>query len=388
MIKLNIRFLIFLLGAFAMAYSLGGEPYYKILYLLLAIFTLGILFTVINIISLSVTPYIEERKYYTGNTELLEVKIKNKGFFFIPYVVIKIPLLASFFKDYSGEIFSLKPREEVILKYNLELKVRGEYSFEKVSIITRDLFGIVDIRKRKALNGTLKVYPRERNIRGKALMDGDTFFKFKRTKNSYDDQFSSRDLRKYQEGDNLKRINWKVSAKKNELFVKNYESTSGEEISVFLDMNKSNYALDMEGIKEELMVDFTLSLLNFFLGRGIKSSIYLNKKDDRKFILTESRDIQKLIEYLITERSDGIRAVESFIQEASYGINKKSAIAIVMYKATEGLCKELIALKDRGFKPMLFVLEEDRTYLTYKQRLKGFSIPSYSINELLEGFEI
>ena len=59
-----------------------------------------------------------------------------------------------------------------------------------------------------------------------------------------------------------------------------------------------------------------------------------------------------------------------------------------MYKATEGLCKELIALKDRGFKPMLFVLEEDRTYLTYKQRLKGFSIPSYSINELLEGFEI
>ncbi|WP_010294285.1 DUF58 domain-containing protein [Clostridium senegalense] len=47
-----------------------------------------------------------------------------------------------------------------------------------------------------------------------------------------------RDVREYRVGDNVKNIHWKLSAKQNRLYVKNYEKLTGRKANIIVNMEK------------------------------------------------------------------------------------------------------------------------------------------------------
>jgi len=89
---------------------------------------------------------------------------------------------------------------------------------------------------------------------------------------SLEDFSSILDLRKYNYGDSLKKVHWKMTAKKGELYVKNYEFKANTGLWIFLDMQNLNYSKDIEGYTEECAVEASLAVAYY----GLRNSMEVN----------------------------------------------------------------------------------------------------------------
>ena len=109
--------------------------------------------------------------------------------------------------------------------------------------------------------------------------------------------------REYVPGDSLRKINWKLSAKKGELMVRLDESISSMNITFVLDFIKEEYVSNelYELLLEERLIEGMLSMINSFVKQGIAcnlmyvsggaiKSVTLEKYED---VLVKAIDITK-----------------------------------------------------------------------------------------------
>lgn len=384
MIKLNICYMLLILASFLVAISLGGTLYYRIFYMLLLLLFIAALLSFIFIVSVRLGVRTDDKQYYAGDRAELIITIENKSIFYIPYIIFMMPVLSKFIKEYNGELVSLSAKEELYIRCKLSLKTRGAYPLEEVIIWTRDPFGLINLRRKRVLEEILKVYPKRYDINEKLITQEEAFQSLIHDPRTLEDPYSSRDLRKYRVGDNLKRVNWKVTAKKNEIFIRNYEHITGDEFSIFLDMHRDNYYLDAEGRTEELMVDFALSLGAYFVDKAIKTTIHMNKLHRKDYTLNSERELSELIEYMIKEKSDGKSDFKSFVIDNIHKLKAKGAVALVTYKASEEIKEALIALKEQGYRPMLFIALKEEDHEDIKSPLEKLGISIYPINDVIK----
>lgn len=385
MIRINYKFIILMVMAYIFAYIQGGNLPYTLFYTFALTLVASFILSIIYLINIKISVSLPEREYYCGINETLVISIKNRSIFFIPYIIIKNNALQSLFPHYSGEIFSLRYGEEVDLKYNMNFSIRGVYNLGSFIVWVRDIFGVVDLKRKEDKNKIIKVYPKIYSIEEKIFKGNDIFKNTFRSKSSIEDTYSARDMRRYQEGDSLKRINWKVSAKQQELYIKNYETVSGEEFALFLDMNEANYTLDSKGIKEEMMIDFALSLISTMTDRAVEMKLFLNNKLGTSFNIEEKEDFQKIREFFLAEKSNGKNNIIDFMQRNINKLHTKSGVGIITARVSETLVNYIIESKEKGYGMVLFIAEENEVSDEYKDILKRLDIHCYNIKSLLKG---
>src|SRR5699024_2712200 len=118
---------------------------------------------------------------------------------------------------------------------NIVLNRRGYYEIGSVEVIISDVFGIFSLRKTYSSKASLLVYPEASNIsyfpinsveqRGELPID-DILFK---------DWSRLDSLREFREGDSFKSIHWKLSAKLDDLIIKEYEKRGDAKMGIFVD---------------------------------------------------------------------------------------------------------------------------------------------------------
>ncbi len=383
MIKLNLRYMVLMIISFLIAVYLGGDFYNRIFYVLLSLLLIAVLLSFFFILTIDINTSTDDKQYFAGDRAELTIIIGNKSIFYIPYIIFMMPVLSKFIKEYNGELVSLSPKEELYIRCKLSLKTRGAYPLEEVIIWTRDPVGIINLRRKRRLEEVLKVYPKRYDINEKLISQEEAFQSLIHDPRTLEDPYSSRDLRKYRVGDNLKRVNWKVTAKKNEVFIRNYEHITGDEFSIFLDMHRGNYYLDADGRTEELMIDFALSLGAYFVDRAIKTTIHMNKLHRKSTTLNNQREVAELIEYMIREKSDGKSDFNSFVIDNIHKLKAKGAVALVTYKVSEEIKEALISLKEQGYKPMVFIALKEENHEDVKLSLGKIGISIYIIDDVI-----
>lgn len=147
---------------------------------------------------------------------------------------IKSKFYDSFKEDYSFSVSALVSNK---LTVPIDFINPGRYKITIKNIKLTDIFGIftksIDIKK--SIN--IDVMPDIVNI--STITSGNTEIDLNQNINSY--SFVSgdiSDIRAYKPGDRLNAIHWKTSAKKDDLFVKEFEKNGSEEFILLFDFNK------------------------------------------------------------------------------------------------------------------------------------------------------
>lgn len=135
---------------------------------------------------------------------------------------------------------TLAPSAEVEVSFELHSDRRGEYRFGPVRLSGNDPFGFSRWEREDGSTGRAIVYPRIyslelRDPRGTA--GGST----SSTDPSYEDVTRFRSLREYVRGDDLRRINWKASARGGRLLTTEYERTITAALRVVLSLAADDY---------------------------------------------------------------------------------------------------------------------------------------------------
>jgi len=347
MFRLSRRYIVFTAVSLSLALLFGGVVPYYIFYLTVSVLILSILYTILIGRGIGFSIKAQRHIFTCGEDIVCDLKIMNAVSLPVPYIQVHSAAEAYGHKAYTGSFFSMSASEDNWETVRLRFPARGIYPLGRITVTVWDLFRIVRYQTSIDTGLTVKVYPRLHAIRGLFPGASDIYRDTYASHGKNENQYTMQDIRGYRDGDSLKRVHWKVSAKRGELFVKNYEKVTGTETALFIDMHEGNYEYGEEA--EERIIDTALSIVQNMIRRHVEMNVYINAAHGTHFPVHSSQGFEELLEYCLTQRSDGTMDFLEFLQQYYYQIPRTSAITIVLAAVTPRIAHNILGVKKGGY---------------------------------------
>lgn len=360
--KVNIGAFIILGVLFISALLIGGTFFY------------GIFFFVLFLIILS---YYSGKKIYrcmecliwktdvkvTAGVDMdYSVEIYNSSMFPIPYMEIDTSLP----EKLTGEpercnVRSLAPGGKTRLVRGFTCRHKGVYDLGLVDVTYSDPFSIFTWKKQFSNDISLTVYPRVHPIENIDIPANQLFGTISKKNSAFEDFTSVKDIRKYQYGDSLKKIHWKVSAHKGELYLKNLDMNASTHMHLFLDLCRDNYSGDHSDDIEEKAAEWAASLINFAMSKGIGVNLYAMGKEYINLSDREAGIFETYLDALANLKAEGTVGIVQLIYKEAQKLNNGVTIIVITPSVDSDLIEMAIQLKHKGFQFILFEINDEST---------------------------
>lgn len=382
MIRINKKALIIMCCTFILAILNGGIIPYLMFYFTLTIVLFSLAYAKIINAYLSIHTIIDNAYYMAGDVTYYTIQVNCHAFIPIPYIHLK------FYPEHNGNVnderfISITLEENSWTSRELKFYKRGIYNFGQLEAEVHDLLGIVKLNYKYTKELIIKVYPRVYDVNIRHFYGRDIYLDKKDNNSRNEDPFTPKEVREYRTGDSLKRIHWKISAKHNELYVKNYDTISGIDAALFIDMNKNNYYYDNNGIIEENIVDISVSIIKHLIINEIKLNIYMNNQDNYSEIITDENGFNLFTESIIKIKSDGIELMNDFILNNTHKLSMVSQIIIVTSTVTNELKSCLLTLKNKGYNISVITCLNIKDNLEFVKELKTWGIKCFKSDQII-----
>lgn len=178
---------------------------------------------------------------------------------------------------YRNDVFRINGGEKVTRTLKFTGSRRGYYTINEASLVASDLFFMGQMVKEQEMKAVLYVYPRHydssRLTQSLIQINGEILSK----RHLLEDPFEYRGIREYQPYDDMRRINWKATAKTDEFKVNELNYTSLKSVRIFFHIQDNNVIRNEESVEMSLRI--VASLCAFFLRQGIRVSCFGNGLD-------------------------------------------------------------------------------------------------------------
>lgn len=219
-----------LAAALLCALALGGRLYYYISILLLLLLAYGLLSSLLALATLECAQRLSGTKVHRGENVSLTVTLRHCS-------LLPIAPVEGVYWDAGQEnscVFPAMPFVSHTLRLPLSARHVGQYSVALNQVTVSDLFGLFSWHKCPKNGGAvLMVLPRPFAIdKPKFNLGDDGAAALSRTQEDYN---SPEDVRPYRPGDAMKRVHWKLSSRKQELWVRRFETPAPPDTLILLD---------------------------------------------------------------------------------------------------------------------------------------------------------
>jgi uncharacterized protein (DUF58 family) len=148
-------------------------------------------------------------------------------------------------------LFSLRGREQVGRSYRIRPASRGIYPFGPVALSAGDPFGLFTNHARFKRRDWLIVYPHLVPLEALELPYEAPFGDVSVRQSIFQDPMRTVGVRDYRPSDSLRHVHWKASARRQNLQVRVFESTTS--YTMILALNVATFARHWEGTRPEVM---------------------------------------------------------------------------------------------------------------------------------------
>ena len=233
MIKSRLTYLLTLAASVGFVIFFGTKMAYMFLYALLLVTLLSFLLLLFAPLLIKLSQHCDATSIWKGEELWFYTEITNKSIFAYPRVKF-------IFFDGEQVIHSSEPAQGLgSVKHLLRFPYRGVYDVGVRQLIITDYLGL--FTKQCKFNDKIQItvlpciealdpLPFKNELLNTAPSNFDFF---------QDPYADISHVNKYQPSDDIKKIHWKLSAKKNELVVKRFQVTALHKIMVFLDIESS-----------------------------------------------------------------------------------------------------------------------------------------------------
>ncbi|MDX1828327.1 MAG: DUF58 domain-containing protein [Lutibacter sp.] len=206
--------------------------------------------------------------------------------------------------------FLKEPTLEAFKTYNFEYSVipfeRGEYKFGNLNIYVSSFFKIISRRYKFQQNQMVAVYPsylQMRKYEFLAMSNRLTEFGLKKIR-KIGHTLEFEQIKNYVNGDDVRTINWKATAKKGQLMVNQFQDEKSQPIYSIIDVGRV-----MKMPFEEL------KLLDYAINATLAFSNIAIKKNDKAGLITFSKKVDTII------AASNKKTHLNTINEALYNVN-------------------------------------------------------------------
>lgn len=252
--------------------------------------------------------------------------------------------------------------------YSVECYKRGIYSIGPVKIRTTDPFGFFVQEDKIPIFSDLTVYPHLANIDGLPLKTTRSFVKIGAMSSpARGDVGEFRSIREYRQGDDLKYVHWKSSARIGELVVKEFERVTSTDIMIFLDMEE----LRDVGIGRETTFEYGVriaaSVSDYALKKG--NNVGLIAHGQKRGVISLNRGEQqfiRILNFLAGCEADGELPIEEVIQNEEKFLECGSTAIIITTSNDEDFISSILSLRAKNIHVIVIMLNMDSFYPDYE----------------------
>ncbi len=328
---------VLILLSFSYAMFQGGFVSWFLFYSFLpfAIYCLALAFYSLN--ELEVTRELPKADYNAGEPLKVTITVKRRRAFPLFYLIIEDQLQDSlkYARQGRGGKTVLFPgfKKELSYDYLIGELPRGEHFFESFMVKTGDPLGLFEKEKIQAAQNRIIVYPAFSEMFYRPL------------KNQFDQGLTAsrervqRDttmavgVRDYQPGDRFSWINWKATAKRNDIMTKEFEQRQSHDVFVVMDcVPDRNF---------ENIVSFTASLLRAVLKKGAQSGLLSVSKERVSFpIRGGEQHLQELFYHLAKIEAKSFTSLDKVIETDGLFVQQTVSFMLVTGQLTKTLVEK------------------------------------------------
>ncbi|OCA88678.1 hypothetical protein A8F94_24035 [Bacillus sp. FJAT-27225] len=268
--------LVFLLIlAFCYAMFQGGFVSWFLFYSFLpfAIYSLAVSFY--PVMEIEIERHLPKHEYNAGEPLTVRTILKRANSFPLFYLLAEEQVSESLRIPSKKALLFPGFQKEIMFEYSIEDLPRGEHFFQSFKLKTGDLLGMIEKERTIESESKIIVYPSY------------TEMIYRPFENHYDQGMTAsrervqRDttmaigVRDYQPGDRFSWINWKASAKRNDIMTKEFEQRQSHDVMIVMDCAPDNR---FEGI-----VSFSASITRAILKKGAQAGLLTVSKERASF---------------------------------------------------------------------------------------------------------
>ena len=258
--------LIAMAALLATGLSTGGRIYYLLFYTMLLL----LLLSLASVLWVLFTAQIEMRgvkpRVERGEALMTIFTVRHSSLLPVSSLRIRLNVPSAF--SASQEIsVSTPPFKTRTFRYMVRCPHRGSYEVGVTRLRAKDLFGLFSISKKSGLRLLrVDVYPKSYDVPFMELKAGDTGPELR--SRATEDASSPSDVRKWQEGDVLKKVHWKLTMRRRELMVRTFEESSRPDTLIVPDLAEISALPDQALSIEDCVCEVCLSQARAQLEEG------------------------------------------------------------------------------------------------------------------------
>ncbi|MGX8705645.1 MAG: DUF58 domain-containing protein [bacterium] len=246
--------------------STGTRLYYLVFFMLLLMLALGLASAAWTLWSVKCDIKGVRARVTRGESLTAVFTVRHSSI--LPVSAIRVSLnVPSGFSEAQEVNVTAPPFTTRAFRQVIQCPHRGIYEAGVTQIAVTDIFGMIRLSRRpKGKLARMEVQPRVTAIPPMLLKNVDMGPEFRST--ASEDNASPSDVRKWQDGDELKKIHWKLSLRKRELMVRTYEESARPDTLVIPDLQNVTALKDQQLSIEDCVCEASLNAVKAQLEAG------------------------------------------------------------------------------------------------------------------------
>lgn len=267
--------------------------------------------------------------------------------------------------NYHRMLFSLLPYQRIRRKQNLICQKRGFYHFDNVDLSTGDVFGFGEDSKNVQSPAEIIVYPSLLAMDDIPLPTHSWLGDVVVRRWIIEDPFLTAGVRDYSAGDPLNSINWKATARTNELQVTKKDFSADHHLMIYVNFNQTgdiwHPIVDKQLTEQSL--SYAATIAEFSISKGISTGFgcnsYMGQKTNETIRIEAENSRQQLtyiLETLAKLEVDANKSINSFLQEDIDRRTTGKDILIITAFVSSKMKENILQLEELGNSVELLML--------------------------------
>ncbi|WP_144481317.1 DUF58 domain-containing protein [Cytobacillus oceanisediminis] len=237
--------------------------------------------------------------------------------------------------------------------YSIENLPRGEHVLTGIKLKTGDLLGLIEKEKILPAENRILVYPAYQDLVYRPVAhhfdQGMTASKERVQR----DTSMAIGVREYQPGDRFSWINWKATARRNDIMTKEFEQRQSHNVTLLMDCAPDP--------RFEVIVSFTASVLRAILRKGAQVGLLTSSNERVAFPARGGESQQQQLLYHLAKIQDGSPVPFDRVLEAeTFLAQQNNSIMLVTAQLTKELIEKAAFYNQRNGAVSIFLIKNSQ----------------------------
>lgn len=294
-------------------------------------------------------------KIFTGFPEKNYLNLVNRSFLPIHSLIITdMGNLDITTVQSMNHLYSARAKKEDVFEYSVIGRRRGKYQIGPTETLFSDLIGLFSFHIAIDTKKEIIVYPNTYEVLNFPYRSLQPSGPIKNTVPIFEAPSIITGMREYSHGDEIKRINWKVSARHGKLYVNNYQPSILTNTVLFLNLYDGDYDFREKVRYQEFAIETAASLFReLFLIRQEFGFVTNCNLDDRDLVFIKKSgkgeyQYSDLLTNLAIIRANSSMPFSEALETAKSGLTWGLNIFVVSPVLDEISIMKLIDMKRKG----------------------------------------